>query len=121
MADDLFSQINKVKDLDNPTDLEKKHHPVITAPDKVKAGECFGVTVEVGKLLAHPNENGHFIEFVDLYADYAYLARLDLTARTTCPILKVCVNLSEGSGSLRAFTRCNLHGVWESTKPITVE
>ncbi len=121
MADDLFSRINKIKDPDNPTDLEKKHHPVITASDKVKAGECFEVTVEVGKLLTHPNENGHFIGFIELYANDVYLARIDLTARTTCPILKVCVNLSEGSGPLRAFTRCNLHGAWESTKAITVE
>ena len=120
MADDLFAQVNRPKDPDNPTDLEKKHHPVITAPDKVKAGECFEVTVEVGKLLAHPNENAHFIEFVDLYADYVYLARIYLTAGVTCPILKVCVNLNKGAGPLRAVTRCNLHGLWESSKPITV-
>lgn len=121
MADDLFTRINKVKDPDNPTDLEKKHHPVITAPDKVKAEECFEATVEVGRLLAHPNENAHFIEFIDLYAGDVYLARLDLTASTTCPILKVCLNLKESSGPLRAVTRCNMHGVWESTRPITVE
>lgn len=120
MADDLFAQVNKPKDPDNPTDLEKKHHPVTTAPDKVKAGECFEVVVEVGKLLAHPNENGHFIEFIELYANDVYLARLDLTARTTCPVLNVCVSFDKGSGPLRAVTRCNLHGLWESTKPITV-
>ena len=120
MGDDLFSQINKVKDPGNPTDLEKKHHPVITAPDKVKAGECFEVTVEVGKLLTHPNENGHFIEFIDLYADHIYIARLDLTPVTTCPTLKVCVNLREGTSSIKALTRCNLHGTWEGQSEIEV-
>ena len=85
MADDLFAQVNKVKDPKNPTDLEKKHHPVITAPGRVKDGECFEVKVEVGKLLAHPNENGHFIAFVELYVGDVQLARLGLTARTTCP------------------------------------
>ena len=112
--------MNKIKDPDNPTDLEKKHHPVITAPDNVKSGKCFEVTIEVGKLLAHPNENGHFIEFIDLYAGHEYLTRSHLTARATCPVLKACVSLNEGSGPLRAFARCNMHGVWESTKPITV-
>ncbi len=117
---DLFAQVNEPKDWGNPTDLEKKHIPVITAPEKVKAGERFEVTVEVGKLLAHPNELAHYIEFIELYAGHVYLARVDLTAKTTCPIAKVCVALPKDLGPLRAFERCNLHGVWEVTKPITV-
>ena len=117
---DLFAQVNTPEDRDNPTDLEKKHVPVITAPDKVKPGECFEVIVEVGKLLKHPNEPAHFIEFVELYAGDVYLARMDFTAKTTCPTMKVCVALEKDRGSLRAFERCNLHGVWEATKPIEV-
>ena len=115
---DFFAQINEPKDPANMTDLEKKHLPVITAPDKVKAGECFEVTVEVGKLLAHPNENAHFIEFIELYAGHAYLARMDFTARMTCPIMKLCLSLDKDLGPLRAFERCNLHGVWTASRPI---
>jgi superoxide reductase len=118
---DLSAQMSQPTDPVNPTDLEKKHIPVITAPDRVKAGECFEVTVEVSKLLAHPNENGHFVEFIDLYAGKLYVARLDLTAKRTCPVLKLCVALEKDLGPLRAFARCNLHGVWESTKQITIE
>jgi desulfoferrodoxin (superoxide reductase-like protein) len=77
---DLFAQVNRPKDPANMADLEKKHLPVLTAPEKVKAGECFDVTVEVGKLLAHPNEPGHHIEFVDLYEDKVFLCRADLSA-----------------------------------------
>ena len=117
---DLFAQVNKPKDAGNLTDIEKKHLPVITAPEKVKPGECFEVTIEVGKLLAHPNENAHFIEFLELYAGPIYLARMDLTARTTCPIMKACVKLDKDLGPLRAFERCNIHGVWEVKKPISV-
>jgi superoxide reductase len=86
----------------------------------VKAGECFEVVVEVGKLVAHPNEIGHFIEFVELYVGDVYVARQDLTAVRTCPVLKVCLNLERDLGPLRAFARCNLHGVWEAAKPIKV-
>lgn len=118
---DLFAQINQIADPANPTDLEKKHTPVISAPAKVKANACFEVTVEVGKLLAHPNETKHFIEFIELYAGHIYLARLDLTAVTTCPVMKVCVQLPKNLGPLRAFQRCNLHGVWTAEKAITVE
>ncbi len=117
---DLFAQINTPQDPNNMTDLEKKHVPAITAPDKVKPGECFEVTVEVGKLLKHPNENAHFIEFIELYAGHVYLARMDFTARTTCPVMKLCVSLDKDIGPLRAFERCNIHGVWGSSKPITV-
>lgn len=117
---DLFSQINKPKDPNNMMDPEKKHIPVITAPDSVKPGKCFEVVVEVGKLLAHPNEIGHSIQFIELYAGHVYLARMDFTACTTCPIMKVCISLDKDPGPLRAFERCNLHGVWESSKPITV-
>ena len=105
----------------NLTDLEKKHQPVITAPDRVRVGACFEVTIEVGKLLAHPNENAHFIEFIELYAGHVYLARMDFTAVATCPIMKLCVALPKDLGPLRAFARCNPHGVWGASKPITVK
>lgn len=116
----LFCGINKPKNFDNLTDLEKKHIPVIKAPQKIKAGECFEITVEVGNYLSHPNENGHFIEFIELYAGDNYLARLDFTACRTCPTLKLCINFEKNLGPLRALTRCNLHGVWESSLPIEV-
>ncbi len=116
----LFEGVNRPKDMDDMTDLEKKHYPVISAPDEVKAGECFEVTVEVGQLKAHPNDRDHFIQLIDLYAGELYLARLDLTAVTTCPVLKACVQLEQGVGPLRAFEVCNIHGTWEATKDIKV-
>ena len=118
---ELFAQVNVVEDLDSATDLQKKHTPVITAPDTVKAGECFEVVVEVGKLVAHPNEIGHFIEYVRLYIGDVYVAGLDLTAVRTCPVLKVCLNLERELGPLRAVTRCNLHGEWAATRDLGVE
>lgn len=118
----FFCQVNHPKDPANLTDLEKKHTPVISAPAQFKAGETTEVTVEIGKLLAHPNEPGHFIEWVDLYANYVFLARLSLTAVTTAPVLKAQVVIPHGlpQATLRAFARCNLHGVWEATKDISI-
>lgn len=118
----LFCKINHPEDMDNMTDLEKKHYPVISVPDVIKADEPFEVTVEVGKLLTHPNEHGHFVQFIDLYVEYLQLARIDLTAVTTLPTMKVMVKLGHAgkTSKLRAFARCNLHGVWESVKEVTV-
>ena len=118
--EDIFCGVNTAKDPNNMSALEKKHTPVISAPERVEAGECFEVTVEVGKLLAHSNEPGHFIEFIDLYSGDTFLARLDLTAKLTCPVMKACVALDHTHGEIRAFTRCNLHGTWEGRKSIAV-
>jgi hypothetical protein len=41
----LFCGINIPKDLANLSDMEKKHLPVIEAPDEVKAGEPFQATL----------------------------------------------------------------------------
>jgi superoxide reductase len=119
-GDDLFCGVNKPVNPDDMSDLEKKHYPVITAPDQVKKGECFEVTVEVGKLLAHPNQHAHFIQFVELYADGAYLGRQDFTAETTCPTAKFSIMLQHEFTALRAFDYCNLHGAWEADKAIEV-
>ena len=116
----LFSGVNKISDPSNPTDLEKKHIPVIDAPASVERGECFAVNIEVGKLLAHPNERGHFIEFIDLYADELFLGRVDLTAVNTCPKAVLAVALTGPAEELRAYARCNIHGVWLGTAAITV-
>jgi superoxide reductase len=118
--EDLFCGVNMVKDPENMTDLEKKHLPVISAPKSVKKGEYFEVMVEVGKLMKHPNEPGHYVEFVELYADHTYLARMDLTARKTCPTMKVYVSLDHIHSKLRAFAHCNLHGTWEGQTEIEV-
>lgn len=119
-AKDIFCGVNIVSDTAQASDLEKKHLPFIAAPKKVKKGECFEIAVEVGKLLKHPNEQGHFIQFIELYAGDTYLARMDFTAKTTCPIMKTCIALDHSHGKLRAFERCNLHGIWEHEVDIEV-
>lgn len=118
--EDLLCGINRVKDAANMTDMEKKHLPIIIAPKSVRKGDCFEVVVEIGKLLEHPNVPGHYIEFIELYADHTYLSRIDLTAKMTCPIMKTCVSLEHIHEKLRAFAHCNLHGTWEGSTKIEV-
>ena len=118
--DDLLCGINMVKDEDHMTELEQKHYPVITAPTSVEKGQSFEVAIEVGKLMDHPNEPGHYIEFIELYADHTYLARMDFTAKTTNPVMKVNLCLDHIHSRLRAFARCNIHGLWEGHAPIQV-
>lgn len=118
----LFCQINHPKDPAVLSDLEKKHTPVISLPAGLAHGTPVEITVEVGKLLAHPNEPGHFIEWIDLYLNYVFLTRLSLSAATTAPTLKAQVVFPHGlrQATVRAFARCNLHGVWEATQTVEV-
>jgi len=117
---DLFCGVNMVKDMQNMTDLEREHLPVITAPDRIDASEPFDVTVEVGEQMSHPMEPSHYIDFIDLYADDTYIARLDLTPRMTSPVMRARVSLSHAHDALRAFAHCNIHGTWEGRRQIEV-
>ena len=117
----LFCGVNEPNDPANLSDLEKKHLPVIEAPDSVKSGECFEVTVEVGKLKEHPNEHDHFIQFMDLYADETFLGRADFASTKSCPKVTFCVSLHCPAAELRAYEHCNMHGTWASRKTIRVE
>ncbi|MFQ6083336.1 MAG: class II SORL domain-containing protein [Candidatus Aminicenantia bacterium] len=121
--DDLFCGINKAKseNVEQMTDLEKKHTPIIEAPDKVRKGEPFEVFIEVGRHMKHPNENAHYIEWIELYSGDTFLARVDLIPRLTEPRVKFAIAL-DYSHPLKVRERCNLHGVWESfSKEIAVE
>ncbi|MBU1653172.1 superoxide reductase, partial [bacterium] len=76
---DLFENINHPADAAHKTDLEKKHYPTVEAPGSVKSWEPFDVTVTVGKELAHPNEGGHFIQWVELFYNDVLICRTELT------------------------------------------
>lgn len=60
--EDIFCGVNKTS-TENPDEmsaLEKKHTVIIEAPDSVKQGEEFEVTLRVGEYKEHPNEIGHW-------------------------------------------------------------
>ena len=118
--DDILCGVNLPKNNANLTDLEKKHLPVITAPDKVKKDEVFEVKIEVGKLLAHPNEVGHFIEWVELYSGDTFLGRVYYSGGVSYPVATFKVKLTHACGPVKAWAKCNLHGLWEGVKDIAV-
>ncbi len=117
---DILCGVNQPKDKNNLADLEKKHLPVISAPDKVNKDEEFEVKVEVGKLLAHPNEAGHFIEWIELYCGDTFLGEAYFSGGISSPLAVFKVKLSHAHGPLQAWTKCNLHGLWKEAKDIAV-
>lgn len=104
----ILSAINLVTDLDAVTDFERKHTPHI-AVESVDAK--LRVTISVGHYVAHPNQPDHFIDWIELYAGDAPIARFDLSPVATDPVVCVVVAVDPGT-VLRAVEHCNLHGLW---------
>ncbi len=118
MAEFSLKGVNKPKDPENMTDLEKKHTPVIHIPEDIKAGEPFSVKINVGEFLKHPNEPGHFINWIALYdEDYTFLGMTTLAPVVSNPKVRFTVTLDEPT-TLRAFAFCNLHGIWQGKKEV---
>lgn len=119
-----LTTVNKPKDWNNLTVLDKKHAPTVKAPDQVKSGEPFEVQLKVGGIdgVEHPNMLSHYVSWLELYAGERPVGKL-----TLAPIVsngykvKLSVSLEE-SATLSARAFCNLHGVWEGKgKRVTVE
>ena len=119
--EDILCGVNVPKDANNLAELEQKHLPVISAPGRVKRDQQFTVTIEVGKYKKHPNEAAHFIEWIELYSGDTFLVRATLAGSLSEPKISLPVKLTHAHGPLKAWGKCNIHGLWEGKKDIEVE
>jgi len=128
-----------LKDLFQSADWKaEKHVPVIEAPDKVKKGELFKLTVSVGKEIPHPNKTEHHISWIEVYFQpqvekYPYqIAKVEFAAHGasingpdsstiyTHPEVSITFK-TDKPGSLFASSYCNIHGLWQSSKELKIE
>jgi superoxide reductase len=101
------------------TSFDPKHTPKITAPDSVKRGEWFDVTVSIGAGGEHPSLSEHSIRYIALYINTAEIARAYLHPVYSFPKVTFSIALDEG-GSLRAIAEPNHSAGWEAAKKIAV-
>ena len=101
------------------TSQDPKHTPKIVAPDSVKRGEWFTVTVSVGVGGQHPSLSEHFVRYVALYKDTVEIARTYLHPVYSSPTVTFTIALDEG-GSLRAVVEPTHSAAWEASKKIDV-
>jgi len=85
--------------------------------------KVFEVNIHIGGIdgVEHPNEPGHFIEWIELYSGDTFLSKCSFSGGTSYPVAKFKIKLSHAHGPLKVWAKCNLHGLWEYEKDITVE
>jgi len=128
----------ELKDLLQNADWKKeKHAPVIETVEKIKKGEAVSVKVSVGKEIIHPNTTAHHIRWIEVYflplgEKFLYqIGKFEFTSHgesgqgvdTSTVYTFPEVNLkfkTEKSGAILASSYCNIHGLWQSSKDITV-
>jgi superoxide reductase len=98
---------------------DPKHTPKIAAPEKVKRGEWFDVTISVGDGGEHPSLSEHFIRYIALYINTAEIARVYLHPVYSLPKVTLTIALDEG-GTLRAIEEPNHSAAWEASRKIAV-
>ena len=98
---------------------DPKHTPKIVAPDTVKRGQWFDVTVSVGAGGDHPSLSEHYVRYIALYINSAEISRVYLHPVFSFPKVTLTIALDEG-GTLRAIEEPTHSAGWEASKPITV-
>ena len=99
---------------------DAKHTPkFVTAPDQVKRGQWFDVTVSVGAGGDHPSLTEHHVRYIALYLNTAEIARVYLHPVHSFPRVTFTIALDEG-GMLRAIAEPTHSAGWEASKKITV-
>jgi superoxide reductase len=117
---------------------KEKHVPVIEISGKAAKGEEIAVNVTVGKEIAHPNTTEHHITWIDLYFHAegskfpCNLGRFEFNAHgastdgpnTSTVYTNPTVSAkfkTEKSGSIFAFSNCNVHGLWMGSREIKLD
>ena len=98
---------------------DAKHSPRIEAPDSVKRGEWFKVTISVGAGAQHPSLQEHFVRYIALYKDTVEISRVYLHPVYSAPVVTFTIALDEG-GTLRAIAEPTHSAGWEATRKIAV-
>jgi superoxide reductase len=101
------------------TTVDPKHTPRIIAPDSVKRGQWFEVSVSVGVGSMHPSLAEHFVRYIALYKDTVEISRIYLHPVYSAPKVTFTIALDEG-GMLRAEAEPTHSSAWQASKRITV-
>ncbi len=92
-------------------DFTKKHTPYIEIEMIEGAAH---VTVKLGYYVAHPNEEGHFFDRIDILANETPLVHFAGIGGAVDPEVSTVLHLEPGT-EITALAHCNLHGSFGAT------
>ena len=114
----------------------EKHVPVIECGDSLTKGEMNEVAVTIGKEVSHPNTTEHHIRWIELYfapekGQPYQVARCEFNAHGESaqgpnegPVYThhgfTCWLKTDQPGSLHAMSYCNIHGLWQNSKEVSL-
>ncbi len=116
---------------------QEKHVPVIDAPDTVKMGMPVKVRVTIGKEIPHPNTTEHHIVWAGLYflpegdtfpyevgrtefSSHGASVKGPNTSGIYTDYTAEIIFKTDKPGTLFASSYCNIHGLWQSEKQLTI-
>ncbi len=115
----------------------EKHVPVLEIKSNPAKGTVFQVALSVGKEISHPNTTAHHISWIELYflpegEKLPYqVGRMEFSAHgasvqgpDTSSVYThheaVFSMKTDKPGIIMAASYCNIHGLWESSEPLTL-
>jgi len=102
------------------TAYDPKHTPKVTAPDTVKKGEWFDVTIEIGQGARHPSLVEHHVRWIGLYKGEVELVRAYMHPVHSSPKVTFTIRLEEDA-TLRALEEPTHTTAWITEHKVTVE
>jgi superoxide reductase len=131
--------LKKIGELVQKADWKiEKHVPVIECINSVQADEVFEIKVSIGKEVAHPNTTEHHISWISIYflpdgeKFPTQLIRCEFRAHgesvqgpnksSIYSHHAITSWMKTGKpGTLIAVSMCNIHGLWQSSKEISIK
>ncbi len=134
-----MKSVEDIGELIQEADWKKeKHVPVIECLDAVRADQMFEVKVGLGKEIAHPNTTEHHIRWISLFfhpegekfpyhiGHYEFNAHGSSAKGPNTSTVYTHHSITtwfktSRPGTILALALCNIHGLWQSSKKISLE
>lgn len=104
----FFSKKDKQKDISSMNEFEKKHTPKIQIISNK-------VIIKVGTGIEHPMNPEHYITDIEMSVNGKKVGRKKLDSEDEPAATFSLDNEINYNDRIIAFSKCNRHGVWEST------
>ena len=113
------SVFQRVKDIENMTEMERIHIPKIALPPVVEDGSQASIVCSVD----HPMDEDHYIKSIQImnFADPVVVkGKFYLTPANGEAYISTQIRLSGGEGTVWVVAECNKHGKWIASKKVNV-